>query len=465
MQKRLSDVIKTICVKSPLLPVLVGILTVVSMFAANANRLGWGQLGLPVAFVTLWAVVCWALLFVIPRGRKMAGVLASVVVLVTMLWDLFPELPQKYVPTVGLIPLLTWAGGGILIVRFYQSINKVVPLVTAMVLVAILFSLGQATYAIAKADRGSVTEQTIAQADEDYPDIYFIIPDRFGSLDALRECGLSEDNIDWFVMELEDRGFYIREDAMSGDTFQPNDRGVSTTRTLRYLASVLNFGEDIDINIGYNEAGKMVRDPEVIKVLHSMGYTCYNVGSWYPETAVSLVADYNYVYESSNPVQWLYVQEFGAAVLDRSMWRYFIVTGDQTERDREMFQQQAIIEIAGNDITPKFTFAHILLPHPPFVWTADGEPQESDADDMTRYLDQVIFTECYLLEMIDAIPDDAIIIIQSDEGVCFTDKDDNEGLSDTQWNGVLMAWRIPGSDFSVLDGIGHTEILEYVICQ
>jgi hypothetical protein len=452
-----------ICQTSPLLPVLVGMLTVVSMFAANANRgLNFGMLAMPLAMVFCWAVLWWLLFWVIPKARGISAAMASCFVLVTMFWGAFPQLPQKFVLTFDMIPFLCVVVAGILVARYRKAINKYIPMVTATIVLAILVSLGQAGVGVALAGEKTGNQSTaVAEAGSELHDIYFIIPDRFTSPDALRECGVDPSQ---FVAELRAREFYVREDSLSSDPIMPESSPVNTTRTLRFLASVLNFGKDIDLRIGYNEAGKMVRNPEVAQVLHSMGYKYYNVGSWYAETAISRVADYNYVYKSSNPVQWLYADEFGAAVLDRSILRYVQVTSHQTERDRELFQLQSVKDIALNGGSPKFVFVHLLLPHPPFVWTADGQPQESKTlDEEQLYLEQVKFTEGYLLEMVDSIPGGAIVILQADEGMCFPGSDLTYGLSNTQFNGVLSAWLIPSANEDELRGVGITGILKYAV--
>jgi hypothetical protein len=459
MPSRLSK----ICQTSPLLPILVGVLTVVSMFAANANRgLNFGMLAMPLIMVCCWALLWWLLFWVIPKARGISAAMASCFVLVTMFWGAFPQLPQKFVLTFDMIPFLCVVIAGILVARYRRAVNKYILMVTAVVVLAILMSLGQAGIGIALAS-GKTGNQAMAnvEARDELPDIYFIVPDRFTSPDALRECGVDPSQ---FVTELRARGFYVREDSLSNDPITPESNPVDTTRTLRFLASVLNFGRDIDLHIGYNEAGKMVRNPEVAQVLHSMGYKFYNVGSWYAETAVSRVADYNYVYKASNPVQWLYADEFGAAVLDRSILRYIQATNHQAERDRELFQLQSAKDIALNGDSPKFVFVHLLLPHPPFVWTADGQPQESETlGEEQLYLEQVQFTEGYLLEMVDSIPGGAIVILQADEGMCFPGSDLTYGLSDTQFNGVLSAWLIPSANEDVLRGVGITDVLKYAV--
>ncbi|MFC2032042.1 hypothetical protein ACFLUS_01535 [Chloroflexota bacterium] len=32
--------------------------------------------------------------------------------------------------------------------------------------------------------------------------------------------------------------------------------------------------------------------------------------------------------------------------------------------------------------TPVFVFAHLMLPHPPYLWTGSGQPQEARTDDL-----------------------------------------------------------------------------------
>ena len=82
---------------------------------------------------------------------------------------------------------------------------------------------------------------------------------------------------------------------------------------------------------------------------------------------------------------------------------------------------------------PTFTFAHVLCPHPPFVFNRDGSVNTrtrmadlSDVGLMTRwsskseYVDQLIYVNGMLKRMVDRILADSqrpvIIILQSDHG-------------------------------------------------
>jgi len=163
------------------------------------------------------------------------------------------------------------------------------------------------------------------------------------------------------------------------------------------------------------------------------------------------------------------------AVLDRSLFRYlttcpfqYITASDSIDeirRQQHLFQLNTFIDIASSAPSPKFTFVHLLLPHPPYVWSADGSPNTDNLIPLPeQYMAQIKYTEGYLLQMVSSIKDDnAIIIIQADEGMAYTDNELNLQLSNTQWNGVLSAWRIPGISEDVLKTQRPEEVLKCAI--
>ena len=76
--------------------------------------------------------------------------------------------------------------------------------------------------------------------------------------------------------------------------------------------------------------------------------------------------------------------------------------------------------------SPKFVFAHILLPHPPYVFGPNGEEQKlpanaSYADRLKGYRDQVLFANKSILPVIDSILAEskgkAIIVLEGDHGI------------------------------------------------
>lgn len=419
---------------SPLLPITTGVLTVLSLAAQNADRVSWGDIWLPAGLAGLFGFIMWGVFWLIPFTRRPAALDATFIVLVTMLWTLIPFKPA--------LPLMI----GTLFIVFASAgpnTHKVIPSLTSVAVVACVLSLG--LFAVTGNSVSASSSMNTVKLNST-PDIYFIVPDRFTSPAALREMGLNPDR---FIQELRDRGFAVPEDNMSDDPYRAGDKASYTTRTLRYMASVLNMGKVIDADIPYLVAGSMVKSPEVAHILQGNGYEYHHIGSWFPETAYSMVADYNYQYPSYSLSSRFNGSLFAASVIDRSGFRalnYVPFLTDEararTERGRQLYQIETFKKIAGQTGNPKFVFLHILLPHPDYYWKADGTPQDEILAEPEAYKAQVQHTMTVLLDLVDSIQDeDAIIIIQSDEGIAYLDNELNKTLPDSQWNGVLSAWR------------------------
>lgn len=443
-----------------ILPVLTGCLTVTSLFSAYAYRLSWNQLPASLVIGAIVGLLAWTTFYALPLTRSASSTVAGIITLVVMTWMVYPY---------PIMPMMIMVSTVIVLYDLKPSQLKVITS-TALIIttLAIVASLGQATYN--KTTYASSSPQTATILTRT-PDIYFIVPDRFTSPSALDECGLDTSD---FVSELENRGFYVPYDSLSSDPAKPDsDSFAPTTRTLRFLASALNMGTAVDLNISYNQASSMVKGHTVGKILRSNGYIYHHIGDWWQETLSNPEADHNYIYKGYSAVDYLSQNELATAVVDRSWIRDAnigsLLPTDlliRTNHERNKYQLATFEEIAGNGEHPKFVFVHILLPHPPYTWSKEGNtlPVSAGINTMERYLEQVQFTEGYLLQMIDSIEDsDSIIIIQSDEGIALSTVEANEELTNNQWNGVLSAWRIPGVDTTRLTDVLPTEILGYAI--
>jgi hypothetical protein len=441
----------------PVLPVFVGALTVMSMFSANAYRLHWGQLPVPLAVACSVGLILWLIFWAIPATRNKAPIIATILTIVAMMWSTLGS--------IGVIIALV-----IVITLVVLRIKKLTYVTAGLVIITLAALAVSGIEALIKGSSAQVeTEQTAITLESDnLADIYFIVPDRFPSAEALRESGYNPDE---FLEALRARGFCVRENATSADTLGVNDNEIP--RTLRYLASVLNMTE-LDSDIEYDPARGMVENHLVGEVLQTAGYTYHHIGSWWGETSVNKHADHNYIYRGFTPADWIYQDEFAAAVLNRSVANALNIyplspcnVAADFERRRHQFQLESVGEIASSGRAPVFVFAHLMLPHPPYIWTSDGQPQEARTDDLEwLYLEQVKFAEGYLLEMIDSIlinNSEAVIIVQADEGMKYDDTEWNQTLSEKQWQGVLTAWHVPNSSDAELDTVETHQILKHVI--
>jgi len=431
------------------LPFIVGILLVVSKFSENSNRLPWSQLGQGILFAVIVASLGMAIFYAMPITRKASPVISAVFVVVTMMWMVFP------------ITALAVGVMLVLMVVFIYLKPKALKFLSAFAVLIVATSLFVAFWASSvnlHQPMVLVYNSTSIQLAKK-PDIYFIVPDRFCSHEGLLElCYNNSDFIDYLRVE----GFYVNEGALSRDPLKQTSMDSDTTRTARFLASVMNLGEYVPLNIPYNEASKLIKYHKVGRILKANGYTYHHIGDWWAETETNPLADVNYVYHGGS---FMPNEELSMVLMDRSIFRYlttYFWHDLNVNRARHLFQMESFKQAIQAD-SPKFVFVHTLLPHPPFVWAADGTPQEDDLSPTEAYIEQVKFCERFLEQFIEAIPEDSVIIIQSDEGLCFTDRKANFSLSDTAWYGVLSVWRIPGIDNDELGGVEITEVLSVLL--
>lgn len=261
------------------------------------------------------------------------------------------------------------------------------------------------------------------------PNIYYIVVDAYAGKDALKKF-YGYDNSE-FLDYLKRKGFYIASGSRS-----------NYPRTTLSLASSLNMAyfKDLipDIDTGSRDIGaprRLIRHGEVFRSLRRRGYRIVAVSSGCADTQL----DNADVYITPG---WT-LDEFQNAVIRTTPIPLLLnMTGspDQFDahRNRILFEFDQLSRL-GSMKAPFFVFAHIEIPHPPFVFGADGQklnpgPEFNDQDGnwlirdgrLTRseyvrqYIDQLIYTNRKLKVLIDSILSGAgtqpVLMLQSDHG-------------------------------------------------
>ncbi|HEX6034052.1 MAG TPA: hypothetical protein VFY83_06435, partial [Anaerolineales bacterium] len=254
------------------------------------------------------------------------------------------------------------------------------------------------------------------------PDIYYIILDAYGRADVLQET-FGYDNTP-FLRSLEERGFYVAECSQSnyGQTM------LSLTSSLNFdyldsLTSSLTPEEDTRAPLRalgqYNNARKF---------LVSQGYNIVSFATNFP---VSEWKDANY-FLSPIPQG---LNDFEIMLAQTTAWRAPMdMTDEPPERaSAEWYRRRTLsaleqLETVVPDIpSPKFVFAHLVIPHHPFVFGPNGEELNSIEADVpefdeyrVKYPDQVTYINQRILAIVDLIlqnsPNPPVIVIQGDHG-------------------------------------------------
>lgn len=93
------------------------------------------------------------------------------------------------------------------------------------------------------------------------------------------------------------------------------------------------------------------------------------------------------------------------------------------QRERFWYQVEKLKQLTKIE-KPTFAFAHFLIPHPPYVFDADGGSvsilKERSRTEEVNYLNQLRYTNKVIRELVDSLLNSPgkkpIIVIQSDEG-------------------------------------------------
>jgi FtsH-binding integral membrane protein len=256
------------------------------------------------------------------------------------------------------------------------------------------------------------------------PDIYWIVLDGYGRADVLKEIYGAD--VSPTLASLREKGFTIAEQSHA-----------NYIQTLYSIPSTLffNYMEPMPSDLsGYDYFPALIANNPTKALLRQCGYKMVTFESGftftnYPESDLYL-SDGDYFNEleellfASTPLGYL------TDKLDLTIheWSY------ASHRSRVGFalgKLGELPELPG----PKFVFAHIISPHPPFVFDAQGHPVQpessysiNDGDDyagswkeyragyaaQVQYVNQLL--EQIVSEIINRSPAPPVVIVQADHG-------------------------------------------------
>lgn len=289
------------------------------------------------------------------------------------------------------------------------------------------------------------------------PDVYYIILDRYANSWTLANI-YGFDN-SGFIDALRDRGFYVAEDAWANyfktalSIASSLDMDFLDGSALRSRVTDGQWFAPVNARLRGHLAGPMT--------LESLGYEYVHLSSYWEPSATNADADLTLNFGDGLEFQTALAETTALSLLSpaagqattRTIYTPDLIRSFHAYEFREL-------EEAARRPGPTFVFAHFLLPHPPYVYRADGSVATTGIWNEEGYVEQVRYTNDRVLEAIDAIAsgdggEDAVIIVQADEGPFPREFDVNE--RDFAWLeatpeqvaqkfGILDAIRMPGVD-------------------
>jgi len=258
-------------------------------------------------------------------------------------------------------------------------------------------------------------------ADQTSPDIYYIILDGYGRADILQEL-YGYDNSE-FLSSLENMGFYVANCSMSN--YSQTELSLASSLNYNYLSALGN--SFVPENWDRSQLWPLIKNSAVRIYLESRGYKtiAFKTGfSWTELTDADLFLAPQLSKRQLDGFQYMWLQTTFVRILLDAEALSMLKNPDDQSRQRTKFVLEQLQEIPSID-GPKFVFAHLVIPHQPFVFGPNGEAISIASDataDMSAqaYVDQVIFInkqmEIILAKIIADSPTPPIIIIQGDHG-------------------------------------------------
>jgi hypothetical protein len=298
-------------------------------------------------------------------------------------------------------------------------------------------------------------------ATKNTPDIYYFIFDRYASQSVLADY-YGFDNSD-LIGFLEDKGFYVASNSRAN--YLKTAHSLASTFHMDYLDFL---AEDPRSRIGdWHPIYDKLRDHRVGRFLKSHGYNFIQIGSWWGPTQYNTHADENHTFGLSDFNFWYLRKTIAAPTLkavapDSSYARLLQWNNSQCQRVPRQIKK---VKEIGTRSEMTFVFAHILVPHDPYVFSADGRCLSDEMEQRTEqegYIEQVRYANALIKDFVSSLlatdGPKPIIIIQADEGP-FPARylDDSRSWRDATVDelkakmGILNAFYFPDGDYRDLD--------------
>jgi sulfatase-like protein len=406
-------------------PLLIAAFPVLALWSGNLSEVGLGDVWRPLLVVVgITGAVYGLLALVLRRDHRRAAIVTSGLVAYALLYGHVWNLVNRAIAEQWIL-LVIWTLLGAVVVwlvlrtRYLPETTSILNgLGIILVVVALVPVVNHSFTGQGRADPPDKGDPEVGEVSD--RDLYYIILDRYGSERSLKAL-FDYDNSP-FMEDLEDRGFTVAYDSLAN--YPKTAHSLAASMNLEYLDDLATPANHASSNWGpvYN----LLRDHRLGRVLTNAGVQYVHVGTWWSPTETAASADVTYKYGSST--------EFSKVLYYTTIIPGFRAAlglgGDRDtrllKRNSTLYQFDTLERLARQDPKrPRFVFAHITLPHEPYVFAADGSLVTQDMeDDRTRalnYTNQVKYANARMRDLFDILLDRPeaerpIVVLQADEG-------------------------------------------------
>ena len=418
--------------RTPLHPFLFGVFPILTLFENNMRFISETELVLPIIFVLLIVGSSVFFLKYLLKNNFKSEIIVTFLIVLSLtygtIYFLIDDVEINGVDIGRHRYLLILFFSAIILFSFFiikskkdmVTLNYVLNFVSIIMVSVIIFNVVSFEIndvAFSKLSEPSIIENSFNVA----PDIYFIILDGYPGEKSL-EQNLGYDNSN-FLDKMESIGFVNHEISYANypHTFL-SIPSMLNMKYLNYLDEILS--ESRSQTIPYS----MGSDNLVMNTAKSLGYTTFSFDSGWGFTRSVKSADLNMCGDNK-----FLNSEFLINVVKNSILNpIYVKIYESSLVDLKLCVFDELPKINEKTDLPIFVFAHIFMPHPPYLFNENGELNDNTTLELNLDVDSNLNKELFLKQMIflnSKIFDiskniieneDVIIIIASDHGTSFT---------------------------------------------
>lgn len=381
----------------PFHPFAFALFPILAVFATNQDNLVWPQVFRSIVLSELGTLLMLLLARVLLSGWDRAAIFTTLVLLLFFSYGHIYQLTEDWAirgMQIGRHRYFLVAAVLLILVAFFTLRYRTIPrgwptsvlnIVGAMALVLQLSGLNYA-----KPRRLHVVDPSKALPSEfpgkvsrsNLPDIYYIILDAYGRQDLLKQI-YGFDNSE-FTDWLTNRGFYVASNSHAN--YLSTTQSLSSSLNMQYITTLHSvYGFPLDDLPGT----ELIDENTVRRWLEDIGYQTVAFDTGYSRTTLPDADRFIRVGSASGSLwdRFLVPQpnRFEAILLDTTLFRayldYRLERGDARFFEHTYSEQRdrihtifSTLKQVPNWAGPHFVFAHVIAPHPPFVFGPNGDP-------------------------------------------------------------------------------------------
>jgi hypothetical protein len=325
------------------------------------------------------------------------------------------------------------------VVKNLPEITFIINIMTIFAVILPLIQIGAYLIQNARAPYISTDSKSTAKkltvSETQPPDIYYLILDMYTRGDAL-QTDFNYNNTP-FINHLKDLGFYVADCSRSNYAW--TRLSLSSSLNMNYLQDI---APKTILDQNQTELNELIKHNLSRQLLEGVGYktVAFETGfiwtEWYDADEYIHLSNNNLFFHQLEPFTTLLTRRTALKIVDDFLPDLIHGKKDAVFPYKNYvtirrFVLDQLKNLPASQTSPKFVFAHITIPHEPFVFAPDGSLLDrnfwgnegsaiNDRYFQEGYIDQVLFINQQITEIVQSILQNSatppIIILQGDHG-------------------------------------------------